>query len=107
MQKLFIYGTLATGRPNEHKLNDIEGSWQKAKVKGYLKEEGWGSNMGYPGITLDEKAPFVDGFLFISNQLNEKWNMLDKFEGSEYKRVLTKVILEDEEITEAYIYALN
>lgn len=107
MQKLFIYGTLAPGRPNEHKLSDIEGSWQKAFVKGRLEEKGWGASMGYPGIILDNKANEIEGFLFQSNELDKKYKLLDEFEGSEYKRVEVEVRLEDNSFTKAFIYALS
>lgn len=38
-QRLFVYGTLGPGRANEHVLNEIGGSWEKASVHGYLKQE--------------------------------------------------------------------
>ena len=28
IQRLFVYGTLAPGRPNEHVLSEIGGSWE-------------------------------------------------------------------------------
>ncbi len=107
MEKLFIYGTLAPGRPNEHKMNDINGTWQEAIVKGKLEDKGWGANMGYPGIYLDEEGDLVKGFLFSSTELYKKWDELDNFEGSEYQRILTKVELSNGEFTQAYIYALK
>ena len=107
MKRLFIYGTLAPGRPNEHKLQDIKGYWKKGTVKGILKEEGWGADFGYPGIILDENASEVKGFIFTSNELDNKLSELDEFEGEEYKRVLTKVLLEDNQTVDAYIYALK
>lgn len=107
MEKLFIYGTLAPGRPNEHKLSDIKGVWEEATVRGKLFQEGWGAQMGYPGIILDETAENIKGFLFSSNELNKKWDLLDSFEGDEYQRTLTQVQLNDGSIQEAYIYELN
>lgn len=107
MQRIFIYGTLAPGRPNEHKLNDIEGSWQVATVKGRLKQKGWGAKLGYPGIVLDDENSEVEGFVFSSKELDKKWQMLDEFEGKEYKRVLIKAKLLSGEEVEAFIYALN
>ena len=50
MQKLFVYGTLGPGKPNEHILKNIGGTWKKAYVWGELFEEGWGADMGCPGI---------------------------------------------------------
>lgn len=107
MERLFIYGTLAPGRPNEHKLSDISGNWQEASVKGKLYQEGWGAEMGYPGIILDENDNEVKGFVFSSDELYKKWDELDTFEGKEYCRVSTKAYLEDGSIVEAFIYELN
>lgn len=42
MHKLFIYGTLAPGRPNEHILSDVDGTWESATVKGKLYKKGLG-----------------------------------------------------------------
>jgi gamma-glutamylcyclotransferase (GGCT)/AIG2-like uncharacterized protein YtfP len=50
--RLFIYGTLAPGRPNEHVLADVPGTWERATVRGKLLDEGWGAEVGYPGIAL-------------------------------------------------------
>ena len=52
-QRLFVYGTLAPGRPNEHILAPLGGAWQAATVKGHLKLEGWGAAMGFPGLIPD------------------------------------------------------
>ncbi len=39
MEKLFVYGTLGPGRPNEHILKKIGGSWKRGFVWGKLFEE--------------------------------------------------------------------
>ncbi len=54
-EKLFIYRTLGPGRPNEHVLKAIGGVGKNATVRGKLRQEGWGAEMGYPGIDLDKK----------------------------------------------------
>ena len=107
IQRLFVYGTLAPNRPNEHILKDLDGSWTSASVRGILKEQGWGSKMGYPGIELNNNANEIKGLIFKSENLLEHWNILDKFEGNEYKRVLTDVTLQDSSIVSAYIYTLR
>ena len=107
MERLFVYGTLAPGRPNEHILSDIEGLWEKGIVKGTLHQEGWGADMGYPGISLEIEHEKVNGFLFSSKELFKKWDQLDQFEGEEYKRVITKVRLSNKQVVNAYIYALK
>lgn len=106
-EKLFVYGTLGPGRPNEHVLTSIGGSWEAATVKGTLREKGWGAEMGYPGIDLDEQGGEVEGFLFTSENLSEHWVNLDAFEGEAYHRVRAKVKLKNGCIVDACIYKLR
>ena len=105
--RLFVYGTLAPGRPNEHLLADVPGEWEPATVTGTLLQEGWGAAAGYPGIVLDEHGGEVQGFLFSSESLAEHWARLDEFEGDGYERVLTIVKLKDGTTVDAYIYRLT
>ncbi len=107
INKLFVYGTLCPGRPYEHILRNIGGSWEDASVTGILHQEGWGSAMGYPGITLNKDGDKVEGFLFSSDKISEHWPELDEFEGKAYERVLTTVELQNGAIVEAYIYTLR
>ena len=107
IQRLFVYGTLAPGRPNEHLLNEIGGSWEDATVTGTLHPEGWGAAMGYPAIVLGEYGDEVEGFLFSSDDLSDHWSRLDEFEGEAYERVLAVVSLRDKSTVDAYVYALK
>jgi gamma-glutamylcyclotransferase (GGCT)/AIG2-like uncharacterized protein YtfP len=108
LQRLFVYGTLGPGRPNEHLLKDIEGTWEEASVKGHLIQEGWGAEMGYPGIiSLDDTGNEVKGYLLCSDRLDDYWSQLDNFEGEEYKRVSTVVCTENKTMVDAYIYILR
>lgn len=106
IDRLFVYGTLAPGRPNEHVLADIPGTWEPAIVKGTLLPEGWGAEAGYPGIALAETGEEVHGFLFSSAELSAHWARLDAFEGDGYERVVTAAKLPDNSVVETYIYAL-
>ena len=107
-QRLFVYGTLGPDKPNEHVLSAIGGTWEEASVNGYLKSQGWGAEMGYPGIVvLDDTGDEIKGYIFYSDTLDYHWGELDDFEGDEYKRVLTKVKTKDKVIVEAYIYILR
>ena len=106
-QRLFVYGTLAPGRPNEHVLANVPGEWEPATVIGKLFEEGWGAAAGYPGLVLDKDGGDVEGFLFSSEKLAEHWRRLDEFEGDGYERVLTRVKLKNGTAIDAYIYALK
>ena len=105
--RLFVYGTLAPGRSNEHVLADVPGTWEPATVAGRLLQEGWGAAAGFPGIVLDEHGPEVHGLLFSSEGLDEQWDRLDEFEGDGYERVLTTAKLPGGRSAEAYIYVLR
>ena len=93
-QRLFVYGTLQPGRPNEHILAPLAGAWQPAIVKGHLKPDGWGAALGFPGLVLNEAGVEVRGVIFSSEKLDDFWSTLDDFEGEQYERVLTKAYLD-------------
>lgn len=109
LQRLFVYGTLAPGRPNEHILSAVGGAWESASVRGTLYPEGWGAQMGYPGMVVnkDGSGEEIKGFLFSSNQLSAHWDHLDAFEGAGYERILIKAELEDGRRVEAFVYVLR
>jgi gamma-glutamylcyclotransferase (GGCT)/AIG2-like uncharacterized protein YtfP len=106
-EKLFAYGTLGPGRPNEHVLKAVGGVWESATVGGKLRQEGWGTEMGYPGIDLDENGEEIEGFLFTSENLSSHWKALDDFEGEDYERVVAQAKLKDGSMVDAYIYILR
>lgn len=107
IERLFVYGTLGPGRPNEHVLSAVGGSWEAATVTGTLRHEGWGAAMGYPGIDLAERGGEVEGFLFSSENLSRHWAALDEFEGEAYERVSAEVRRKDGSTVEAYVYTLR
>jgi len=106
IEKLFVYGTLGPGRPNEHILTIIGGSWQPATITGDLRAEGWGAKMGYPGIRLNEHGGKIEGFVFSSEFFSRHWARLDAFEGDGYCRILTKVQIKSGDMIDAYVYTL-
>ncbi|MBA8886815.1 gamma-glutamylcyclotransferase (GGCT)/AIG2-like uncharacterized protein YtfP [Dokdonella fugitiva] len=107
IERLFVYGTLAPGKPNAHVLADVRGTWQPASVTGRLLPEGWGAALGYPGIVLDDDGDLVRGLVFSSDELAAHWPRLDAFEGEGYERVLTVARLDDGATVDAYIYRLR
>ena len=107
MQRLFIYGTLAPGRANHKVMEGISGTWEKATLRGVLLQDGWGAEMGFPGIIPSEDGEEVEGFVFSSESLEDHWSMLDEFEGEGYERVLVTVRVGGAQDIEAYVYALN
>jgi gamma-glutamylcyclotransferase (GGCT)/AIG2-like uncharacterized protein YtfP len=107
MERLFIYGSLQPGGPNEHVLAGIEGDWKRAIIKGKLVERGWAASMGYPGLVIDEGGIDVQGHVFSSSNLTSKWACLDEFEGDEYERVVTSVTLLSGAHVRAHVYVLR
>ena len=107
MDRLFVYGSLAPGRPNYHVLEDVPGHWEPATLKGILHEEGWGAELGYPGITPDENGEDVNGFVLESDQLDDVWPRLDEFEGDGYERQEVTVTVREIDQVSAYVYALR
>ncbi|HEX7804433.1 MAG TPA: gamma-glutamylcyclotransferase family protein [Pseudoxanthomonas sp.] len=105
--RLFVYGSLAPGRPNAHVLAQVPGTWEAATVRGVLRQEGWGAAMGYPGIVVDERGEEVAGFVFSSEELDAHWLRLDRFEGEGYQRVPVSARLEDGSVVQAQVYALR
>jgi gamma-glutamylcyclotransferase (GGCT)/AIG2-like uncharacterized protein YtfP len=107
MEKLFIYGSLQPGGPNEHVLAAIGGHWEPAVVKGNLIDAGWGATMGYPGLVIDESGSEVHGHVFASSSLSAKWAELDELEGDNYERTVGSVTLQSGEHVQAHVYVLR
>ena len=106
IQRLFVYGTLAPGRPNHHVLADLPGDWQPASLRGKLIHKGWGAALGSPGILPRADGGIVEGYVFTSPVLNDYWAYLDAFEGDGYVRQKVTVLVNGTEAVEACVYAL-
>jgi len=104
--RLATYGTLAPGRANAHHLGDLRGTWTTGQVRGRLVQAGWGADLGFPGIILDEGADPVDVHLFHSDDLPEHWPRLDAFEGPGYRRTEVQVTTANGAVS-AYIYQIH
>ena len=89
--RLVAYGTLAPGRPNHHQLGDLPGRWFAGRVRGSLVEAGWGAELGFPALILNEEGPEFEVDVFESSVLPEQWDRLDAFEGPGYRRVTVDV----------------
>jgi gamma-glutamylcyclotransferase (GGCT)/AIG2-like uncharacterized protein YtfP len=106
--RLVVYGSLAPGRPNHHQLSNLAGSWIKGTVRGHLRREGWGAELGYPGLVLDPAGPTIDVQLLDSPDLLDHWTRLDEFEGSGYRRAVTTVsTAEGDLMASIYLLAID
>ena len=104
--RLATYGSLAPGRPNHGQLTaGLSGRWLAGRVRGSLVQEGWGAELGYPGLILDAGGPLVEVDVFESSALPHHWHRLDAFEGPGYRRVATDVSTA-EGVLPASIYVL-
>ncbi|MDR7941061.1 gamma-glutamylcyclotransferase family protein [Enterobacter soli] len=106
MNSLFVYGTLQPGHSNAHILENIGGEWLPGYVKGTFYAHGWGAAADFPGIVLDEHGARVDGYLFVSNNLETHWAMLDEFEEG-YDRVEVSVTTVEGQQVTSWIYQLQ
>ena len=107
MDRLFVYGSLQPGGPNEHVLASIEGEWEPAVTKGELVHGGWGADLGYPGLVIDAGGSDIRGYVFSSPHLASKWAELDELEGSEYERSIAFVTLANGTEIQAHVYVLR
>ena len=108
INNLFVYGTLQKGKQHESILKNLKGSWKKGYVKGNLFNISSGTNYGYPAIKLNKKGSKVYGMIFHSKELKKSLKKIDQFEGSNYKRVISKIFnVNDGTKTESYIYVIK
>lgn len=104
--RLATYGSLAPGRVNHHQLTMLRGQWSRGTVRGELRDAGWGSALGFPGLVLDPAGTSIDVHLFESADLPDHWARLDEFEGPGYRRAVATVVTATGEV-DAWIYVLR
>lgn len=108
--KLIIYGTLAPGKPNHHKISHIKGDWKPAVLKGgKLENKGWGADLGFNGYVpaKENEQTNISCYVLFSDELMKNWEILDEFEGAGYKRILAEYELENGENGVGYVYGIN
>ena len=103
--RLATYGSLVPGGPNHGQLSELSGRWLSGRVRGVLAEQGWGADLGYPGLKLDEAGDSLDVQVFESADLVHHWERLDAFEGDGYRRTPVEVATA-EGVVVAFIYVL-
>ncbi len=103
--RLAVYGTLAPGKPNHAQLAHLSGRWFPGVVRGHLHDAGWGADLGFPGLVLDDDGGEVPVQILESVDLAVEWPRLDAFEGPGYRRVVVEVHTATGSVA-AYIYVL-
>jgi gamma-glutamylcyclotransferase (GGCT)/AIG2-like uncharacterized protein YtfP len=88
---LAVYGTLAPGQPNHHVVAPLGGEWTDGLIEGDLLPAGWGAALGYPGFRPRDGGAAVAVQVLTAPSLATAWSTLDRFEGSEYQRILVPV----------------
>jgi gamma-glutamylcyclotransferase (GGCT)/AIG2-like uncharacterized protein YtfP len=88
---LAVYGTLAPGQPNHHIVAPLGGEWTDGLIEGDLLLVGWGAALGYPAFRPRDGGATVAVQVLTSPLLATAWPTLDRFEGSEYQRILVPV----------------
>ena len=96
--KLVVYGSLAPGERHEDVLAPLRGEWRPCRVTGIVRE-----HAGYKILEWRQDAPAVAARLFISDDLPRYWNVLDEFEGEDYRRIVVPVQTDEGE-TLANVY---
>jgi gamma-glutamylcyclotransferase (GGCT)/AIG2-like uncharacterized protein YtfP len=105
-QHLVVYGTLAPGRVNHYIVEHIVGTWRDdVYVEGEFVNSGWAAEFGYPMIRWKPGAARIASYLLTSEMLPASWSDLDRFEGSEYCRILIPIFDGQGFVTVGNIYA--
>ena len=95
-QPVFVYGTLRRGGSNHFRMDGCT-FVASASVAARLYRIDW-----YPGLLLDSSANPVLGDVFLVPPC--RMEELDAFEGPEYQRVPTRVILDDGTSADAWLW---
>lgn len=105
--RLAVYGSLAPGERNHHRVAHLAGTWFEGTVRGHLRDRGWGAGIGFPALIPDPAGDRVPVQVLESPALPAVWDALDAFEGGEYRRVVVTVDTEERGPLRAQVYALT
>jgi gamma-glutamylcyclotransferase (GGCT)/AIG2-like uncharacterized protein YtfP len=100
---LFVYGTLRRGYRNRYArlLAERSDFLGPARVQGRLYQL-----HSYPGLRLHHGAPWIAGELFRLRDARPLLSVLDRYEGSEYRRVRTVAAMRSRRVR-CWVYELT
>ncbi|MEH2384636.1 MAG: gamma-glutamylcyclotransferase [Nostoc sp.] len=87
--KFLVYGTLAPGQPNHMVIENLHGTWVNCQITGQLKETN-----GLMHLNWHLYGDDIQAKMFTSDDLPQSWSAIDKFEGSDYCRILVPAKIE-------------
>ncbi|MEA1944704.1 MAG: gamma-glutamylcyclotransferase family protein [Euryarchaeota archaeon] len=90
--RLAVYGTLRQGESNHGVIEHITGEWIPGFVHGYVEEY-----YGFPFFVWAE-ADKIPVEVLSSSELCNSWELIDRFEGRWYDRILIPVCDSDDDI---------
>lgn len=98
--RLFVYGTLRRGAPMHGLLEEAARFLSKACVRGTLWDMG-----AYPAFHDSEGESEVCGDLFeIEADIDKTFDVLDRYEGDGFERVIRLVRSTSGEVGEAFVF---
>jgi len=100
LDRLFVYGTLRQGQTARSLLANSITKTVKAHTTGQI----YAFPMGYPGFT-DGRGRVVGEVVWLTD-LAATFGLLDAYEGEDFARVITQVVLETGEEVWTWIYTL-
>lgn len=84
--RLAVYGSLAPGQANYAVLADIPGTWEDGFVRGVLQQKD-----GFDSFKWRQSGAKVQVKIFVSPTLKKHWERIDRFEGKQYRRILSPI----------------
>lgn len=99
-KKLAVYGTLLPGKPNHQIIADLKGEWVNGNIRGRIEVR---DNLSV--FFWDLNAELLKIQIFLSEQLPNEYDRLDKFEGALYNRIWILFETNDNEKHIGNIYA--
>jgi len=104
--KIFVYGTLKVGGYYASNFDNVRIDVKRAMVPGKIYD-----GAGYPRLRLDDDEKLVYGELHTYEEGDDVLHLMDQIEGYQpkgnnnlYNRKKVKVLLENGESEEAYVY---
>jgi gamma-glutamylcyclotransferase (GGCT)/AIG2-like uncharacterized protein YtfP len=83
---LAAYGSLRPGEKNARLLAGMPGRWSKGWIVGVVR---W--RHGFPILVRVGRGKRIPVMIFRSRELVDRWPLLDRFEGSAYRRMVIAV----------------